>query len=271
MYGLMVQADYATVEAVKLHLAESFTETTSDAFLKSLIREASDVFARSCNRVFVPYPATLTLVPVRTSIELSIPDLLSLTSIAVDDGETALTATDYRIEPTVGYPKTHLRRKLAYWLYDDEIEIVGTFGCHPDPDRMWLAKTTLGAAIVSTTATTLTLTSTTGIETLDYIQVDSEVMQVTSVTNATTLVVTRGELRTTAATHLISATVSLYRQDEPVRRAVVLSAAHLYQTRANPGGERISGPQGNYVVSPQEADIVARTVALLARREPILV
>jgi hypothetical protein len=59
--------------------------------------------------------------------------------------------------------------------------------------------------------TTITVGSTTGISANDYIQINSEIMQVTSVVPSTTLNVTRGQLGTTAVLHGISTPVSTYR------------------------------------------------------------
>ena len=78
--------------------------------------------------------------------------------------------------------------------------------------------TTLSAAITSTSATSCTVTAASALygaaQALlanplvgDWIQIDSEVMKVTAV-STNTLTITRGQLGTTAATHLINATVT---------------------------------------------------------------
>ena len=59
----------------------------------------------------------------------------------------------------------------------------------------------LGAAISSTSATTITIDSSSIFTVNDLIQVDSEIMLVSVVASATTLTVTRGYFSTTAATH----------------------------------------------------------------------
>jgi len=66
--------------------------------------------------------------------------------------------------------------------------------------------TTLTTAITTTTQTAITVAST-GTATDDYIQVDSEIMQITAGGGTTNLTVTRGQLGTTAATHANGATV----------------------------------------------------------------
>jgi hypothetical protein len=79
-------------------------------------------------------------------------------------------------------------------------------------------ETTLGAAITSTTATTITVASAGGTSLIGdrkshavdagvFIAVDSEIMQVVQVNSDTSLTVKRGAFGTTAATHSNSAPV----------------------------------------------------------------
>jgi hypothetical protein len=68
-------------------------------------------------------------------------------------------------------------------------------------------QTTLNGAIASTGATSITVTSGTGLSNNGYIQVDSEVMQITAGGGTTTLTVTRGARGSTAATHSSGAAV----------------------------------------------------------------
>jgi hypothetical protein len=270
-----VSADYATVEAVKRHLSSQFTEDGDDAFIAELIHEASDLFALRTERFFVPFTGTFTVTVEEKGLrELSVPDTLSLTSITDVDStgtETALAADQYRLLPPSGYPKTAAYQIYGSWYYGLRETLAGVFGYHPSPDTMWQSKTTITEPIASTTATSVTVASSAGIETLDYIKVGSEVLQVASVDSATVLTVTRAALGTTAATHLDNAAVSLYRQYEPVRRAVILLAAHLYRTRGNPGGETASGPQGTYTITAREPELIERTINELRRAEVVIV
>ena len=80
--------------------------------------------------------------------------------------------------------------------------------------------TTLGAAIVTTTATTITVVSTSGFDAQGRFKVDSEVISYTGLTATTFTGCVRGEEGTTAATHLIAAAVTkrdviYYAQEEP--------------------------------------------------------
>lgn len=61
--------------------------------------------------------------------------------------------------------------------------------------------TTLSAAITTTGQTSISVTSGTGIANNDYVQIDNEILQVSSGGGTTALTVTRGQKGTTAATH----------------------------------------------------------------------
>lgn len=68
--------------------------------------------------------------------------------------------------------------------------------------------TTLSAAISTTGATSISVTSGAGITNSDFIQIDNEILQVTAGGGTTTLTVTRGQQGTTAATHVSGAGVT---------------------------------------------------------------
>ena len=61
------------------------------------------------------------------------------------------------------------------------------------------ANTSLSAAITTTTGTSVSVASTTGMVVDDYLQIDSEIMEITAISP---LAVSRGQLGTTAATHV---------------------------------------------------------------------
>jgi hypothetical protein len=67
-------------------------------------------------------------------------------------------------------------------------------------------KTSLRAAVGSTTATSISVASASGFSAGDYVQVDAEAMQISAIAG-TSLTVSRGALSTTAATHLVNTAV----------------------------------------------------------------
>jgi hypothetical protein len=89
-------------------------------------------------------------------------------------------------------------------VYNTPVSAIGvTAACSPVTEFLGVkVATTLSAAITTTTATAASVTSGTGIVNNDYIQIGSEIMKVTAGGGTGTLTVTRGQLGTTAATHL---------------------------------------------------------------------
>lgn len=264
MGDVYVSADYTTLGAVKRYIEIATTLTTDDALLIELIREASDTITDQCNRSFVPSTDVRTFSVPRSGLVLELPsDLLTITTITEATVALVLT-TDYTPMPLTA-PYVALRRVSDVWEWNDTIVLTGLWGWNNAPSQMWRSLATLNAAI-NDSVTTITPAVATAVDVLSYIKVDSEVMQVTAVaTGNTSYTVTRGELGTTAASHLISAAVTRYQQYEPINRAAALRAAHLYRIRANPGGERIEGTQGAFTISPKEPQIVADTVRKLRR------
>lgn len=106
--------------------------------------------------------------------------------------------------------------------------VTGVWGYNADYANAWLPSDTLAAAVVSTSATTITVTNVDGENPLgetpaisagNVIQIDDEWMNVVKTDIATNVVtVVRGVNGSTAATHLINASVSVWQTDENVRR-----------------------------------------------------
>lgn len=114
---------------------------------------------------------------------------------------------------------------------------------------------TLGAAISSTTATTITLTTPVTAHQGDVILVDSEAMYVDvspALATVGTANVWRGVNGTTAATHLIGASVSAYRAPADVRRFVRAAAIQgWHQDMAQWGPIIGANGQAMQVTAPQ--------------------
>lgn len=243
-------------------LAEGRAETKAgtnadDAKLLTYLRIVSrriDTLFQSRRPFFLPYIETrqYRIEPARVNawdntFQMN-DNLLALTSVSVDG--TALTiGTDVEAWPTLASPYRYLRLldygRTWYGLCDLSMPrkpyfatVTGTWGYHGDYTHAWLPVTTLSAAVVSTTATTITVTDVDGTDAYGrspwisagaLLQIDSEWMEVTA-TNTTTNVCTvrRGVNGSTAATHLISAAVSVWQVEETIRRATARQAAFLY-------------------------------------------
>lgn len=275
---------YATLAQAKLELKAPTTDTTDDAILMRNIRQVSarldNLFQRPY--FFAPYTETREFVLMRQMVNSRVNsftfpgNLLSLTSVTVNS--TALViGTDVETFQLNNINRTpiHALRLLGCcrtW-YDfapttgDEyaptaVTIAGVWGMHRYyAQDAWQAADALAAAIVSTTATTLTVADVDGADYLGFtprisagniIRIDSEAMEVTA-TNTTTNVVTvrRGVLGTTAATHSNGATVEVYYPEEPVQRAVYRQAAFLYARRGAYEGA-VATDMGGTITFPQD-------------------
>lgn len=134
--------DYATLPEVKRTLKPSGGMSTSDDdFLYDCIHDASDIITDYCRRWFYEVETTHYFhseddVDHDTSeLILNDLDLLSVTSITVDNGGTALTSSEYVLYPRHSSPKSVIRLKensSNTWSYsstpEDSIAVTGKWG-----------------------------------------------------------------------------------------------------------------------------------------------
>lgn len=119
-----------------------------------------------------------------------------------------------------------------------QVSINGIWGIHSDYAHAWLAVDTLAAAITTTTITTFTVADVDGADVYGntprisvghLLKIDSEYMEVTATVPGTnTVTVIRGAHGSTAATHIISAVVSVWQVEEPIQWAVGRQADLMY-------------------------------------------
>ena len=255
---------YCTLDAIKDELGE--TGTANDKRLRRYIDAASRAIEDATERTFVPVTATKYFdVPDNPDrLYLEHEDLLALTTLTDQTG--TITSGYYWLYPLNMYPKHTIVLDIdtlgRYFEYDDEpnkaITVTGRWGYSETTVATGL---TLGAAIVSTSATGIVLSGA-GCEVGWTLLIDTEAMFVTNVIgNVAT--VERGANGTTAATHLISVAVSRYVVPADVEQAVLEVALLSNNTRAAGGireesiGEyRIS--YGTTAAMPASAQAVVR-------------
>lgn len=200
---------------------------------------------------FEPYRATRK-IPVDGSHVESGMNLFHLDEwLLATDGTMSIAGTaitSVETYPDSSYPPFKLLRltdwSLSWWNYCDstgaprQLSLPGIWGFHRDYAHAWLAVDALAAAIISTTATTLTVADADGDDSngLPYrispghlLKIDAEYLEVVAV-NTTTNVVTvkRGVNGTTAATHLISAVVYRWQVEEVIQRAVARQSGLMF-------------------------------------------
>ena len=184
--------------------------------------------------------------------------LISVTSSRADtddDGTydyTLVEGTDYRIAP---YNRSEGRRRLElmrrgtqinYWpKWRHTLEVVGVWGWALDLTTLTAAT----AEAVDTTETVIDVTSPalTEIEVGQTIRLTPtgtyEDVYVTAVTDAATdtITVVRAQNGTTAATHVTSSVIDVYRYPRPVTEAVILQVEQWRQSLASGGSDMAGG------------------------------
>lgn len=196
-------------------------------------------------QVFAPWVQTRTFRVMPGDVSswdntLRIPwSLLAFTSATL--GGSALSAVE--AWPSGITPVEYLRLTgcCDTWYSDPTcgdgpllVTITGTWGIHRDWANAWLAVDALQAAIVSASATTLTVADADGadpygiaprISVGDLLKIDSEYLEVGGVNASTNVVtVTRGANGTTAATHSNGATVYRFEVEEPIKQVTARQA-----------------------------------------------
>lgn len=252
---------YTSLEAVKAELGQ--TSTTQDARLKRLIERASAYLEGATHRWFVPVTDTRSFdAPAGARDPLLLDqDLLSAT--AISDGGGAVALTD-----VVLYPLNAVRARVIELAPTESwetgtteqaaISVTGQWGYSADLD---VTGAILAAAISSTTATTITVSDGSLIETGWCLLVDNEQLFVTGISGATVAVL-RGNNGTTAATHSNATVVYRYVPAPAIEEATAVLATLWYHWQGA-GGVK-SKEIGDYSVSYVDGwpipDVVARVV-----------
>lgn len=254
---------YATLDEVQSVMTASSTAATAAeknkllADLRVVSRRIDREF-QSKRPLFAPTVEARTLRVNSTLVNgydgtLRLTDpLLSLSGVSI--ASTALTlATHVEAWPASLTPIEYLRlvNCTDYSWYHDPgctdcggpltVTVTGVWGLHRDYANAWMAVDALAAAITTTTATTLTVADIDGadlygvtprISAGSLLKIDSEFLEVTATDTGTNVAtVRRGVNGSTAATHLISAAVSTWQVEEPIRRAVARQTAMIYARR----------------------------------------
>lgn len=262
---------YAAVSDLRVAIADAAVLT--DAQLLSLLEDASRQVDAYTRRTFRVYQATKYFSPPdrpvdpvwsEGSAELWTGDLLAVTSLATDGGDrtysTAWSAGDYDLvpynAPAEERPYEGLRRPWngaqAWPTARRGIKVVGKWGWF---ERLTDAGTTLGAAITSTTATSIMVASGVALSPGLTLLIDSEQFYVKSVSGVT-VGVDRGVNGTTAATHSNGAAIQRYVYPSSVVQATLALAGYGLTPMALTGVQR-KRSQDLEMVYSQNTPVVA--------------
>lgn len=267
-----------TLARVREYRRHETAETEDNALLTSFIEGASAGVARATGRVFVPYKATYAydalgahiggFSGVADTFYMDDDDLLEVTTLTNGD-TTVIAGSAYALYPANTYPKNEIRLKGSSGVsftyttdWEQAITLAGWWGCVPHYATAWKSATQLNGA-VNASVTTLTVDTTTLIEIGGYVKADSEIMRVTA-GSGTSYTVVRGELGTTAASHLDDAAVTVYQFSPDMQHAVTEIVSYLYKNKDNIG-EQVRVYEGGIMqVSGLDPDVKA-TIARYQR------
>lgn len=237
---------YISLEEMRNTLNFRSNSTADNKKIIQIIQASSEWIDRATYRTFRTYLGRRVFTPSSRN-HIYIPDVISLSSVKTDldmDGtfEEVWTATDY----VLGDPNAQLDEKPYTWIKASEtgneyfpdlpmsLELTGTWGYWRDLDE---GVTTLGAAIVSTTAKSVTIANANAIETCQTIEIGSEQMYVRAINSAgLILTVDRGVNGTTAATHSNGASVGVHRYPSDIVAAASFQAARVWRRLEVPTG-----------------------------------
>lgn len=270
---------YASIGQLKERLGR--TGTSDDALYLSLLEEASreiDGWAGFPRRHFYSEIAT-RVFDGDGSATAEIDDLVSATTVkADDDGDgtyelTLASGTDYWLTPDNpgayrpyrGIELNPESAVLTRWPTGRRrLQIVGTYGYSNEAE----ASGTLGAAISSTTATSVTMTAGHGLTGGETIIIDSEHLFVSAV-STNTLTVVRGVNGTTAATHSNGTTVTRRCYPSQVEGACLIRAGDNWRGIQTGYGRTAEAELGGFASNTAYAQ--ARGLVGQVSREPVVV
>lgn len=232
---------FTTLDSVKR--LRNIDSTTDDAMIKQQVLAASRYIERYTGRTFVPYISTLYLeTPEHRYVELP-DDLLTLTSVTIDD--IVMDEEDYELLEANQRPYTGIYNRdgwhpSVYSAY--AIELLGTWGYHGSPDTMWRSVTTQSTASINGTVTSVIVGDASEIGVYSYIKIGDEMMFVRAVNTVTdTLTIDRAVRGFTAATHTSGDTVYVLDIDPDIEQATAIYASYLYENRDNFGVIQLGG------------------------------
>jgi hypothetical protein len=244
---------YVTRDEIKTRL--NITDNPANATLKLILEAVAQEIDDWVYRSFQPKTATRYYTATKGNF-LVVKDLLTVTTLKTDDDgdrtyENTWATTDYDLLPFNASadldPYTEIvlapDGTLNFPTGAKGVEIAGSWGYFNDTSSVG----TLGAAITTTTGTSVTMTAGHSVEVLHTLLIGTEQLYVTEVATDT-LTVVRGVNGTDAATALDSAAVSAYVYRGSVREAAVIQAARTMRRADSPFGVVGSTDYGTVVL-----------------------
>lgn len=221
------------------------TDVGTDAQLLRYIAQASRMIENNIIDKFMPYTDTRTFDVGRDTWERQLfldKQLLSITTMTVDNGSTTLATSDYRLLPTNDPPHYAVELKddaANIFTYStrrqDAISITGQWGWH---NTTYASGATVDEEL-SDSDTTMTVSDGTLLSEGMHLLIESEQIFVRAIaTNDVT--VARGINGTTAAAHASTTAISVYRPPEDIIESCGILTARLSK-RGDAAGTDLAG------------------------------
>ncbi len=238
--------------------------TPNDAVLTAIIDSVCRYAdgPQGAGRKFYPTIETrLYDIPDGRAVELD-GELLEVTSFLNGD-TSAIDATNYilRTQGKTPYWQIALRDVATVgWRFtsagsrEQALSLSGYWGFRKDyAQRGWSLVGTLGVAITDTTTLAFTAAAGHTLTIGQIIRIDNEIQNVATVATNTITPVRRGDNGSTAATHLIGASVYAWNVQEDVKTAVLTSAMGVNALRNGQASNgKITLTNAGIVIRPEE-------------------
>ena len=283
----MLINSYATLLELKNYMsprglsgASITADTNDDSIMEVMLQGISRWIDDQTHRTFYPRQEVryFDLPEEQTSAEILFldDDLLSIDSITNGDS-SVITNTQYVLYPKNAYPKQWVKllgSSSVMWKAsssgDNEsaISLAGLWGFHNNyTQRGWSVAGTLGAAMTDTTTLTLTMTAGHTVVKDEIYKIDSEMVNVSNVSTNTVTMASRGDNGSTAATHLINATVYRWNPQPEIKAALLSIAQSVYGSRSGQSSQgNVTVTQAGVVIRPGDVSgMTQRTLSAFTR------
>jgi len=254
----MYLQSYTTIEAVlrqneKAKAASADSVVTANYtdlidYLNDIIPQASGLIQSLCGTSFAPYKQTKTYyfsdlresgawVSNRGRATLYLSDFLLVTSSVTFD-DTMLDSTDFRERPALPYYMIDFNPESSNWQwgnsFNDSIDINGTWCYHTSLSQAYTDVVADNSVTINDSATTLTVADVGAYETLQYIRIEDELLQITArdTSGGTDLTVQRGVNGSTAASHT-GQQVEIFNVMPDLQMAATRLAGFFYENRVS--------------------------------------
>jgi hypothetical protein len=287
---------YATIDELKLYIGlDPLADTKDDGLLLKFAIQASRMFDTFATNGIMPkrrfYPTLATKDFDHPSEDPAVlrlyDDLLEVTTLTTKNGLTTIASSDYNLKTANGTYNQEPYRQIKLTgdgtttafefdgTPDAANQIIGFWGYHDNWAGAWEdSSDTVQDDPLSNSATTLTVTDVDGddingipnrFKRQQLLKIEDEILWITD-TNKTdeTLTVRRGMNGTTAASHVQTTAISVFKPMDDVVEAMQTLTAHLYRRKGSIGtsDERpVTGAQGQILLPstlPEEVKRVLR-------------